>query len=56
MHARSENLSERFWLQQYPEGVPTEIDVTQYTSLTSSLNSRLANIATVKPIFVWTSP
>lgn len=37
MHARSENLSERFWLQQYPEGVPAEIDVTQYTSLTSLL-------------------
>ncbi|MBX7229117.1 MAG: long-chain-fatty-acid--CoA ligase [Burkholderiaceae bacterium] len=34
---RSENLSERFWLKQYPEGVPAEIDVTQYRSLTHLL-------------------
>ena len=37
MNMRSENLSERFWLKQYPEGVPAEIDVTQYRSLTHLL-------------------
>jgi len=37
MNMRSENLNERFWLKQYPEGVPAEIDVTQYRSLTHLL-------------------
>jgi long-chain acyl-CoA synthetase len=27
------NIVERFWLQQYPEGVPADVDVSQYSSL-----------------------
>jgi hypothetical protein len=27
------NIVKRFWLQHYPEGVPADIDVNQYSSL-----------------------
>ncbi len=42
MNARNDNLTDRFWLKQYPEGVPAEIDYTQYRSLTHLLEEAFA--------------
>jgi long-chain acyl-CoA synthetase len=36
---------ERIWLKQYPAGVPTDIDVTQYTSLVELLEESFAKFS-----------
>ncbi|MCW5703543.1 MAG: long-chain fatty acid--CoA ligase [Xanthobacteraceae bacterium] len=36
---------ERIWLKQYPEGVPSDIDVTQYSSLVELLEESFAKFA-----------
>src|SRR4051794_26148204 len=36
---------ERIWLKQYPAGVPTDIDVTQYTSLVELLEESFKKFA-----------
>ncbi|MEH2514667.1 long-chain acyl-CoA synthetase [Bradyrhizobium sp. AZCC 1610] len=36
---------ERFWLKQYPAGVPADIDVTQYSSLVELLEESFAKFA-----------
>ena len=36
---------ERIWLKQYPAGVPTDIDVTQYSSLVELLEESFAKFA-----------
>ena len=36
---------ERIWLKQYPEGVPAEIDVTQYSSLIELLEESFSKFA-----------
>src|SRR5258706_4676517 len=36
---------ERIWLKQYPAGVPSDIDVTQYSSLVALLEESFAKFA-----------
>lgn len=39
---------DKFWLKSYPEGIPTEIDVTQYQSLVQLLEESFHKFATRK--------
>src|SRR5213079_2988720 len=39
------NTMERIWLKQYPAGVPSDIDVTQYSSLVELLEESFAKFA-----------
>jgi long-chain acyl-CoA synthetase len=35
----------RFWLQQYPDGVPADVDVNQYSSLIELFEESFARFA-----------
>ena len=38
---------ERIWLKQYPPGVPSDIDVNQYSSLVALLEESFAKFASI---------
>src|SRR5438128_2538433 len=44
-HFRGERPMERIWLKQYPPGVPSDIDVNQYSSLVALLEESFAKFA-----------
>ena len=35
-------MTERIWLSSYPEGVPADVDPTQYTSLVALMEDSFA--------------
>ena len=39
------NIVKRFWLQQYPEGMPADVDVNQYSSLVELFEESFATFA-----------
>src|SRR5439155_3781458 len=39
------NIVKRFWLQQYPEGMPADVDVNQYPSLVELFEESFATFA-----------
>ena len=36
-----ENVQERIWLKNYPDGVPSDIDISQYDSLIGFIDQNL---------------
>ena len=45
---------DRFWLKNYPAGVPADIDPSLYPSVVALIEESFANIATPGPMSAWT--
>ena len=44
----------RFWLQQYPDGVPADVDVHQHSSLIELFEESFTMFADRNAVSVWT--